>query len=111
MELEINSEFVDKQPVFKAPGGVTLLVTPPIGKGYWLYRVKVAEDQAIIGFPKFGTIGVGFEREDKDWNRNLPFTSEAKTIYDHISLNKGCDATEEECLQAIGMIQEAAKSR
>lgn len=84
------------------------LFTPPIEEGYWTYRVRLSERQAIVGFPKFLTIGVGFAVEE-DWNTNLPYTCDAEEIYAHIEDNKGDDAiTREDCLTAIRMIQEAA---
>lgn len=89
--------------------GATLIMTPPIGADYWKYRVQLSDKQAIIGFPKFLTIGIGFQIED-DWNTNLPYTCETKKIFDHISHNKGDDLiSDEDCLAAIQLIQEAAK--
>lgn len=88
-------------------GGIML--TPLIDEGYWAYRVRVSETQAIAGFPKFGTIGVGFAVEE-DWNTNLPYTCDADEIYDHIAHNKGDDSiSREDCITAIQMIQEAAR--
>ncbi|MFE9844730.1 hypothetical protein [Streptomyces goshikiensis] len=85
-----------------------LLITPPIGADYWLYRVRVADGQAVIGFPKFGTVGIGFAVED-DWNTNLPYTSSAEEIYEHIEHNRGdCAVSREDCITAIQLIQDAA---
>ena len=86
--------------------GGKALFTPPVGKAYWKFRVQVSKKQAVIGFPKFCTIGIGFQHE-KDWNTNLPFTSPAKEIYDHIHVN-GCGAVPSTCIEAIKMIQAAA---
>lgn len=89
----------------RAGGG---MFTPPITEDYWQYRVRVGNGQAIVGFPKFGTIGVGFARED-DWNTNLPYTCGADEIYDHIEHNKGDDSiTRETCVAAIRLVQAAA---
>lgn len=86
-----------------------IMITPPIGSGYWLFRVPLSKKQAILGFPKFMTIGIGFEKED-DWNTNLPFSCDTDKIYDHISHNKGDDSiSKEDCIKAIEMIQAAAK--
>ena len=83
-------------------------VTPPITSDYWTYRVAVGHGQAVVGFPEFFTIGIGFQ-EEEDWNTNLPFTCSAEDIYAHIEHNKGNDAiTREDCLAAIRMVQEAA---
>jgi hypothetical protein len=90
---------------FRAAG---LMMTPLIEEGYWAYRVKLSDTQAIVGFPKFGTIGVGFAREE-DWNTNFPYSCGADEIYDHIAHNKGDDSiTREDCIAAIRLVQEAA---
>jgi len=89
-----------------APG---IMWTPDIGEDYWRYRVRLSETQAMLGFPKFGTIGIGFAVEE-DWNTNLPYTVDAERIYDHIARNKGDDAiSREDCITAIRMIQAAAE--
>src|SRR4029079_19214317 len=89
LHLEHRSEQADETLVVKAPGH-TMLFTPPIDDDYWRWRVVVGDGQAIVGFPKFGTGGIGFAREG-DWNTNLPYTQPAETIFDHISHNKGDD--------------------
>lgn len=90
-----------------APG---IMMTPAIDEDYWEYRVRLSDTQAIVGFPKFGTIGIGFAQEE-DWNTNLPYTSDANRIYEHIRHNKGDDTiSDADCIKAIEMIQEAAKA-
>ena len=87
-----------------------LMLTPPISEDYWAYRVRVADGQAIIGFPKFSSIGIGFAVEE-DWNTNFPYTADAEEIYDHIEHNRGDDAiTREVCVAAIRLIQEAVRN-
>lgn len=83
-------------------------VTPQLGETYWSYRVLLSERQAIVGFPKFFTIGIGFAIEDADWNTNLPYTCDAAEIADHISENKG-DASipDKSVIEAIRLIQAA----
>jgi hypothetical protein len=66
----------------------TVIMTPPISGDYWAYRVKLTDTQAVVGFPKFFTIGIGFA-EEEDWNTNLPYTSTAEAITDHIWHNHG----------------------
>jgi len=83
-----------------------VMMTPPIGKDYWFFRVAVSDKQAVVGFPKFSTIGIGFQHEE-DWNTNLPYTCETNEIYEHIEHNR-LGADKETCLAAIKMIQEAA---
>jgi hypothetical protein len=87
-----------------------MALTPAIDEGYWTYRVRLTDAQAIVGFPKFSTIGIGFAVED-DWNTNLPYTCDAEQIYEHIEHNRGDDSiTREDCIAAIRMVQEAAKA-
>jgi hypothetical protein len=90
-------------------GRNTAMIAPIVNKDYWLFRVKVSEQQAVLGFPKFTTIGIGFAIEAYDWNTNLPYTVDTDKILNHISVNKG-DATIPDALvrEAIQMIQQAA---
>lgn len=86
-------------------------ITPKIDEDYWEYRVKVSDTQAVVGFPKFGTIGIGFAVEGYDWNVNLPYTCGTDQIYDHIKKNQGDEAiTSEDCVEAIRLVQEAARA-
>ena len=85
-----------------------LMMTPLVEPEYWSYRVRLSEKQAIVGFPKFFTIGIGFA-EEEDWNTNLPYTCGSEEIWEHIKHNKGDDAiSDEDCVRAIQMVQEAA---
>lgn len=86
-----------------------MMITPKIGEDYWSHRVRLSEGQAIVAFPKFVTIGVGFAVET-DWNTNLPWTCETQQIFDHISHNKGDDSiSDADCVEAIRLIQEAIR--
>jgi len=106
LTLELNSKKVEEDGIFKLSSGHQVLMTPSIDEDYWLVRVPLTENQAVVGFPKFGLIGIGFQNED-DWNTNLPSTCSAKQILDHIKHNKGDDSiSDEDCLEAIQMIQE-----
>lgn len=88
-----------------------LQMTPPLDGDYWEYRVRLSDRQAIVGFPKFSTVGIGFAVEDDDWNTNLPYTCSAEDIYAHIECNKGDDSiTREACLAAIELIQAAIEA-
>jgi hypothetical protein len=101
LKLEIRDQ--DDQTPHVGPA----MLTPPISDDYWAYRVRVADGQAIVAFPKFGVIGIGFAVEE-DWNTNLPSDSSAETIYDHIEHNRGDESiTRETCIEAIRMIQDA----
>lgn len=87
--------------------GGAVLITPDLDEDYWAYRVIVGEHQAIVGFPKFSTIG--FAVEDKSWNTNLPYSSSTDTIWQHIRCNKGDDNIPDElCIEAIKLVQAAA---
>lgn len=86
-------------------GGVML--TPAINESYWSYRVLLSPGQAIVGFPKFFTIGIGFAVEE-DWNTNLPHDCGTEEIFQHIADNKGDDAIPDNDVRAaIRLIQEA----
>ena len=88
--------------------GGGIMVTPVLGGDYWAYRVRLTEKQAVIGFPKFGVIGIGFAVEDADWNSNLPSSSPAREIAAHIAINKGDDSIDEaDVYAAIRLIQDA----
>lgn len=97
-----NDTIVD--PVTHAP---VAMVTPPINEDYWLLRVPLTVKQAIVGFPKFGTIGIGYQVEAKDWNTNLPWSSNSGDIAHHIRRNKGSRAiANATVVEAICLIQE-----
>src|SRR5258708_977625 len=82
----------------KTPHIGPVMMTPPIDEDYWAFRVRLSEKQAIVGFPKFFTVGIGFAREE-DWNTNLAYTCTADEIYDHIAHNKGDDSiSRDDCL-------------
>ena len=107
--LEVNSNQLDPNSGKIQFGNSVVLMTPAIGEDYWQFRVKVSETQSVIGFPKFFTIGIGFAKET-DWNTNLPYSSSAEIIFRHIKHNKGSKAIkDEDCIEAIRMIQAAAK--
>lgn len=109
MQVEMNRDFVKAGDTF-TNGLEVLMITPPLDEDYWAMRVKLKHGQAIVAFPKFGTIGCGFAKE-KDWNTNLPLMScTAEEIYAHIKHNKRHrDISDEECLSAIRALQEAYK--
>jgi hypothetical protein len=88
-----------------------VMMTPPITADYWAYRVQLTDTQAVVGFPKFFTIGIGFA-EETDWNTNLPYTSMAEDITDHIWHNHGPSIPDTEewkitVTAAIAIIQNA----
>lgn len=95
----------DRTPTY---GDGMVMVTPPVSEDYWSYRVRLGDkQQAIIAFPKFGTIGIGFAQEE-DWNTNLPYTCASFEIFDHIKHNKGDDAiSDADVLEAIRLVRAA----
>lgn len=105
LQVEVNENFVKSKDTL---AGGSILITPPtLGEDYWLLRVKVSEKQAIVAFPKFGTIGIGFQVEE-DWNTNLPYLCCAKEIFEHIKHNKGDDTVlDDDCIKAICLLQTA----
>jgi hypothetical protein len=75
-----------------------------------LFKVTLYKEQALIAFPKFTTIGIGFVVEEDDWNTNLPYTCDAEAIYNHIKINKKYkEITKQNCIQAIQLLQQACK--
>lgn len=104
LRLEIRGQ-ADKTTV---AGGA--LLAPQVDEDYWAYRVKVSDKQAVVGFPKFGTIGIGFAVEE-DWNTNLPYSCDVDTIFRHIAHNKGDDSiSDEDCREAIRMIKDTVRA-
>lgn len=84
-----------------------LSLTPAVSGDYWSYRVRLTEKQAVLGFPKFYTVGIGFAVED-DWNTNLPHSCNVHQILDHIWHNAGDPSIKrDDVLDAIAMIQNA----
>lgn len=106
MNIEINQKFAPKDTGVLAGGA--LLVTPPINDDYYLARVPL-DGNAIVCFPKFTTIGIGFQKEDDDWNTNLPYRCDAEEIWNHIKKNKGKGRiTKQQGIAAIKLLQEYA---
>jgi hypothetical protein len=116
MELVVERrDQLDKTARFRS-GDVTVSLSPPIGTDYWSYRVRVGHGQAVVAFPKFMTIGIGFATEDKDWNTNLPWTCDTDEILAHIAKNKDPDGVTDDsaisiddCRMAIKLIQDAIR--
>ena len=109
LKLEVKEgAVIDSQPLEH----LGVIMTPSALKhdqdNYWLFRVMVSEKQAVVAFPKFGVIGVGFLVEDDDWNTNLPANTDTVALYQHIEVNKG-DVPAETVIRAITMIQEACE--
>lgn len=110
LQLEINKNALNDPSAALLEFGI--LMTPMnLDQDFWFFRVMVSDKQAVVGFPKFGIIGVGFMVEDSDWNTNLPADCDAREIYDHIEENKGDDSIpDDRCIEAIRLIQDAVKA-
>jgi hypothetical protein len=105
MQLEVREQ-EDTTGIF----GNAVLVTADIHEDYyWMFRVRLTDTQAVVGFPKFGTIGIGFAEETKP-NVNLPYRSGTASIVAHILCNKGDDTiTDADVTQAVELVVQAAK--
>ena len=108
LRVEIREGVSLPQPMFGGAGGV-VMVTPPLDEDFWVVRVPVSDKQAVVAFPKFGTIGIGFQHEE-DWNTNLPYRCPTEQIAKHIMHNKGDDSVPEQRVhEAIALVQEAVR--
>lgn len=108
--VEFNTRFQPADDTMVL-GDKLVMFAPSVGQDYWLFRVKLFKDQAILGFPKFSTIGIGFAIEETDSNTNLPYSLFPEQIYSHIKANKKYDEiTKEECIQAIKLVIKHSKA-
>lgn len=107
--IELNAKFVEANTVIATKAGA-IAVTPPLDGDYYIARVPLYKDQAIVVFPKFFTIGCGFQLEEEDWNTNLPLQTDAEEIYNHIKKNKHYrEISKGQCVAAIKELQNWAK--
>lgn len=104
LKVEINQKFVRANDTIQIGSG-SVMFSPPLDGEYWRVRVKVSRNQAVIGFPKFGTIGVGFQHEE-DYNTNLPYSCCPLKLFDHIKRNRR-KADRKTCIEAISLITKA----
>lgn len=108
MTVEVNNRYLVAKDQINL-GTSTVLITPPINEHFWLMRVPLSDEQAIVCFPKFSVIGCGFQKEE-DWNTNLPLDCDAHEIFAHIRHNKGDDTIkDDDCVLAIRCLQSAMK--
>lgn len=105
LTVEMNADFARANTELRSPEGATISITPPLDEDYWLARVPLHPEQAIVCFPKFFTVGCGFQHEE-DWNTNLPLSCDAKKIFSHIEHNKKyAEIKDEDCIAAIELLQ------
>lgn len=106
MQLEINKNVIKDESAIVGNGNI-IMITPAIDENYWIYRVKLYKNQAIVAFLKFGLIGIGFTIEEEDWNTNLPSQCSSEEIYQHIKCNKKYkQITKKMIIEAIDTIKE-----
>lgn len=114
LKLEFNDNYISnnqKEGIIGVVGNSNVAITPfAIGReDYWIFKVQLTENQALIAFPKFFTYGIGFMNET-DWNTNLPYICEAEEIYSHIEHNKGDEEiSQEDCITAIKLLKKACE--
>lgn len=91
-------------------GGSVIMMPPPVDEDYWTYRVRLTKSQAVVGFPKYSTIGVGFTKErETGYDVNLPYSCPTADIVKHIKSNKGNSRIDDaDVFEAVRMIQWAA---
>jgi hypothetical protein len=107
--VEYKEGFQPSNDTIKTNGGI-IMFTPSINSEYYIMRVVLYKDQALVAFPKFGLIGVGFAIEEGSWNTNLPYEVPAERLYKHIRCNKKYRAiTKQTCLEGLKLLQEACK--
>ena len=104
LALEIRDQ--GNETVSIAAGSGLVQMPPLLDDDYWSYRVRLSDTQAVLGFPKFSTVGIGFAVEDDGYNTNLPYHCPTDQILAHIIDNKG-DGTisDADVREAIRMIQ------
>lgn len=102
--LEIRDQANDTLTISDATEAVAF--APGVGRDYWSHRVRLSDEQAMLGFPKFSTVGIGFAVEDGSWNTNLPYSCPTDQILAHIIDNKGDETIDDaDVREAIVMIQ------
>jgi len=106
MDLILEIKNQEDRTLSLSSGNQVIIATPDLNENYWSYRVRLSDNQAVLGFPKMATIGIGFEKEE-DWNTNLPWWAPSDKILKHIIVNKGDSSIEnKDVLTAIKMIRE-----
>ena len=107
--VEYKKGFEPSKDCIRLSGGI-IMFTPAINEDYYIMKVNLYKDQALVAFPKFGLIGIGFAQES-DWNSNLPYQVPAERLYKHIRSNKKYRAiTKQMCLEGLKLLQEACKN-
>lgn len=105
MKIEVNPNAYNGTDSFVFDD--TLFLIPPmVHEDYWLFRAQLKHGQAIVAFPKYATLGIGFAQET-DWNTNLPAKCEPEEIFQHIRHNKQYeDISDDEVREAISAVRE-----
>lgn len=104
LTLEIRDQANETPVIGDSTSAIAL--TPLPSEDYWSHRVRLSDTQAVIGFPKYSTTGIGFAVEDDSWNTNLPYSCPTDQILAHIIDNKGDEEIDDaDVREAILMIQ------
>ena len=106
-KLEINEKVIQK---YDQEQNKNILIGLPASMDGALFRIKLYEDQALIAFPKFTTLGISFQKEENDWNCNLPYVCDENKIYEHIKCNKYYkEIKKKDCIEAIKILKIACQ--
>lgn len=106
MKLVLETRDQGNETLVVGDSTSAVALTPPVGEDYWSHRVRLSDTQAVVGFPKYSTTGIGFAVEEGSWNTNLPYHMPTDRILAHIIDNKGDEAIDDaDVREAIVMIQ------
>jgi hypothetical protein len=111
LRVEFNSAVLKHED----PSPVAMM-TPSLDEDFWLMRVPLTDHQALVVFPKLGSMGCGYQLEEGGWNVNLPldgnrdFERHVKLVQ-HIDVNRirPCETDwipQLIVLAAVGMLDE-----
>jgi len=109
LKIEYNSQCVDRTIVEQTPFGHGV-ISPVVSDDYWLFRVPLFENQALLAFPKCFTMGIGFAQEEVEQNVNLPYECGIETILKYLKRNKKYeDISDAKIREAIKMLKALCK--
>lgn len=104
MKTIVNTSSWSAERQARADAAEIPVVGEDLGDDDPMILVRIANDQQITAFPKFGTWGIGFWNAD-DANTNLPWETEATKILDHIRSSISVAIDDVECIEAIELLQ------
>ena len=104
MKTTVNTSSWSDERQARADAAEVPVVGENLSENDPMMFVRIANDQQIAAFPKFGTWGIGFWNAN-DANTNLPWETEAPKILDHIRDSSSVPIDDAECLEAIELLQ------